>query len=310
MKKQSDLSVELFGCTLKNPTILASGILGTSAGLLKTVSQNGAGAVTIKSISKEPRKGHPNPTVLSFGPGMMNAVGYSNPGIDGAAKEFNNLDEVACPVIGSLIGTTVDEFAQVASAMNKMPFDALEVPLSCPHTPGFGKMGNQDNPEEVYKIVKSICANTTKTLFVKVPPAAAAVNLLETAHAAKDAGAYGLTASNTIGPGMLIDIESRTPYLGFQIGGISGPALKPLAIATVHQLYSADLNMPIIGTGGVSHGRDAIEMIMAGATAVGIGTAVYSRGMTVFKKIADEMAEFMKSRDIPSLSTIRGIVHK
>jgi len=308
MQKQPDLSIELFGCTLKNPTILASGILGTTRDLLKTASQNGAGAVTIKSVSEEPREGHPNPTVLAFGPGLINAVGYSNPGIDNAAREFTDLNELDCPVIGSLIGTSVEEFAYVASRMNKLEFAALEVPLSCPHTPGYGKLGNQDNPEEVFQIVSTICSNTSKPLFVKLPPVASSDNIVEMALAAKDAGAYGLTASNTIGPGMLIDIDSGKPYLGFRIGGISGPALKPLAIATVYQLFEA-VDMPIIGTGGVSSGRDAIEMIMAGATAVGIGTSVVWRGMSAFKDIAEEMAEILIARGVTSLAEIRGLAH-
>lgn len=308
MQKQPDLSTELFGCTLKNPTILASGILGTTRDLLKTASQNGAGAVTIKSISEEPREGHPNPTVLAFGPGLINAVGYSNPGIDNAAREFTDLNELGCPVIGSLIGTSVEEFAYVASRMNKLEFAALEVPLSCPHTPGYGKLGNQDNPEEVFQIVSTICSNTSKPLFVKLPPVASSGNIVEMALAAKDAGAYGLTASNTIGPGMLIDIDTGKPYLGFRIGGISGPALKPLAIATVYQLFEA-VDMPIIGTGGVSSGRDAIEMIMAGATAVGIGTSVVWRGISAFKDIAEEMAEILIARGVTSLAEIRGLAH-
>lgn len=309
MEKPPDLSVEIFGCTLKNPTILASGIVGTTRALLKSASQNGAGAVTIKSISEAPREGHPNPTVLAFGPGLINAVGYSNPGIEKASQEFIDLHEVGCPVIGSLIGTTVEEFAHVASRMDELEFAALEVPLSCPHTPGYGKLGNQDNPEEVFEIVSTICSNTSKPLFVKLPPAASAGNLLEMALAAKDAGAYGITASNTIGPGMLIDIDSGKPYLGFGIGGISGPALKPLAIATVYQLFEA-VDMPIIGTGGVSSGRDAVEMMMAGATAVGIGTAVVSRGMSAFQDIAEEMAEILKKRGVTSVAEIRGLAHK
>ena len=309
MPKRPDLSVKLFGCTLKNPTVLASGILGTTRDLLKAACQNGAGAVTIKSISEEPRDGHPNPTVLAIGPGLINAVGYSNPGIDHAAREFTDLEEVGCPVIGSLIGTCVEEFARVSSSMDKLGFAALEVPLSCPHTPCYGKLGNQDNPEDVFQIVTTICANTSKPLFVKLPPAASAGNLVEMALAAKEAGAYGITAANTIGPGMVIDIESGKPYLGFQIGGISGPALKPLAIATVYQLYQS-VDLPIIGTGGVSSGHDAIEMIMAGATAVGIGSAVVSRGMSVFQEIADEMEKILMEKGLNTLSEIRGLAHK
>ena len=309
MKKQPDLSVELFGRRLKNPFILASGILGTTRDLLKTASRNGAGAVTIKSVSRMPRSGHPNPTVLDFGPGLINAVGYSNPGIDRAAREFADLDSIRCPVIGSLIGTDTEEFKHVASRMDKLDFAALEVPLSCPHTPGYGKLGKQDTPEELHRIVSAICANTSKPLFVKLPPAAATENVVDLAVAAREAGAYGITATNTIGPGMLIDIDSGSPYLGFRIGGISGPALKPLAIATVFQIFES-IDMPIIGTGGISTGRDAVEMIMAGATAVGVGTAVLSRGMSVFRDIAAETARILEKRGCTSLYEIRGLAHQ
>ncbi len=301
-----DLTVNLFERTLASPTILASGILGTTTGMMKSAADNGAGAVTIKSISVDPREGHPNPTVLNFGPGLINAVGYSNPGIEEAVQEFDNLGEVGCPVIGSLIGTCVEDFTRVTQAFDKLDFSAIEVPLSCPHTPGYGRMGKQDTPENVFEIVTTVCANTSKPVLVKLPPAAG--NLIEMAEAAKSAGAYGLTAVNTIGPGMLIDIESATPILGFGIGGISGPALKPLAVASVYQLYHA-LDMPIIGTGGVTTGEDAVEMFMAGATAVGVGSAVLSRGISVFKTITEEIGRVLVKLGASSLSEIRGAAH-
>lgn len=306
MVKNPDLSVKLFSCTLRNPTILASGILGTTCDLLRRVSKNGAGAVTIKSISVNPRMGHPNPTVLAFGPGLINAVGYSNPGLEKAVLEFSNLHEIGCPVIGSLIGTCVEDFSRLALKLDKLGFAALEVPLSCPHTPEYGRMGKQDNPDAVFQIVSAICSNTSKPLFVKLPPAAS--NLVEMALAAKTAGAYGISAVNTVGPGMLIDIDSGKPYLGFGVGGISGPLLKPLAIAAVFQLFEA-VDMPIIGIGGVSTGRDAIEMIMAGASAVGIGTAVLFRGLSVFQSITEEMKQLLLERGVESIADIRGLAH-
>lgn len=301
-----DISVKIFGKNLRNPLILASGILGTTRDLISKVSKYGVGAITIKSISVESRKGHTNPVVLPFGGGFINAVGYSNPGIKQAILEFNDLKQIDCPVIGSIIGTSLDDFIQIASEFDKLDFSALEVPISCPHTPGYGKIAKQDNPETVFQIVSTICSYTSKPLFVKVPPAIS--NLVEIAKAAEAAGAYGITAVNTIGPGMLIDINSRKPYLGFGIGGISGPILKPLAIASVFELFKA-VNIPIIGVGGVSTGYDVIEMIMAGATAVGIGTAVLLRGFSVFEKINKEMGNIMDEQGILSLAEIRGLAH-
>jgi len=306
MTKVPNLQVELFGCTLKSPLVLASGILGTTRDLLKSVAAHGAGAVTIKSISVEARKGHPNPTVLNFGPGLINAVGYSNPGLEAAAEEFGDLQDVGAPVIGSLIGISEDDFARIASRFDALDFAALEIPLSCPHTPGFGRLGKQDNAEAAFRVVATVRAHSSKPIFVKLPPAAS--NLVDMAQAAKEAGAYGITAVNTIGPGMLIDVDTARPYLGFGIGGISGPPLKPLAVASVFQLYEA-VDLPIIGTGGVTTGRDAVEMVMAGASAVGLGSAVMSRGLSVFAKIQEEIREILHARGVASLSELKGLAH-
>ncbi|MCX7045733.1 MAG: dihydroorotate dehydrogenase [Candidatus Sumerlaeota bacterium] len=300
------LKTEIFGRTLRSPLILASGILGTTKSLLKRVGEMGAGAVTIKSISISPRSGHPNPVVLAFGPGMINAVGYSNPGLENACAEYADLSDVPCPVIGSLIGTQPEEFAVVASAFDKLDFAALEIPVSCPHTPGFGKMARQDTPEMVLTILKWVRANTTKPVFIKVP--AAAQNLSELVAAAREGGACGITAVNTIGPGMLINIDARKPYLGFGIGGVSGPALKPLAVAATYAI-AASCDIPIIGTGGVMTGEDALELIMAGAVGVGVGTAVIERGIEAFELIAREMADWMRARGVKNLDEIRGAAH-
>jgi len=301
------LQTRIFGRTLRSPLILASGILGTTKSLLKRVGQMGAGAVTIKSISVAPRAGHPNPTVLSFGPGMINAVGYSNPGLEKACEEYADLSDVPCPVIGSLIGQTPEEFAQVAAAFDKLGFAAIEIPVSCPHTPGYGKMARQDTPEAVHEILSVVRKETSKPIFIKVP--AAAQNLAELVAASQEGGATGITAVNTIGPGMLINIDARKPYLGFGIGGVSGPALKPLAVSAVYAIASC-YNLPIIGTGGVVTGEDAIELIMAGATAVGMGTAVLTRGIEAFAQVADEMAAWMIRHDVNNLDQIRGAVHE
>jgi dihydroorotate dehydrogenase (NAD+) catalytic subunit len=303
---EPNIKVNIFNIKLENPLILASGVLGTTLSILEKVGLSGAGAVTIKSISVEPRFGHPNPTVLDFGNGLINAVGYSNPGLRDAVEEFKNLKNINCPIIGSIIGTKIEDFKKVAENFDKLDFAAIEVPISCPHTPGFGKIGNQDDPEFIYKIAAAICSVTSKPLIIKVPPVAD--NLIEMAIAAKQGGASGINAVNTVGPAMLIDIDSGKPYLGFGIGGISGPALKPLAIYSVYQLYKA-VDLPIIGTGGISSGRDVIEMIMAGATAVGIGSAVLTRGIHVFQKITTEITEYLIDKNINDINKLKGLSH-
>jgi len=302
-----NLGINLAGLILKNPTILASGILGVSRASLKNVLDNGAGAVTIKSISLEPRKGHETPIITTFEAGMLNAVGYSNPGAKEAAQEFSNLKELPAPVFASVIGQTVDDFKKVWEQLEGCGFSAIEVPLSCPHTPGYGTMGGQHTPDMAEKITKTLKALTALPIIIKVSPNNP--NMTEVARVAEAAGASAICAVNTAGPGMQINIEVARPVLGFKIGGVSGPALKPIAVRCVYDLYEA-VKIPIIGTGGVTSFADAIEMLMAGATAVGIGTAVYYQGVEVFKKIAGEMTVWLNNHGYKDVKEIIGITHR
>lgn len=300
------LSTELCGIRLRNPTILASGILGVTRSSLANCVRNGAGAVTIKSISHEPRKGHNNPIIITFEAGMMNAVGYSNPGLLEAKKEFSGLKEVRGPVIASVIGTKPEDFAFMVREFVNDEFSAVEIPLSCPHTPGFGTLAGQGTPEATYDITKAVVKETRLPVFVKISPNTQSLG--DVAKAAEKAGASAITCGNTLGPGMVIDIKTRKPILDFKVGGISGPALRPIAVRCVYDVYES-VNIPIIGVGGISNGRDAIEMMMAGASAVGIGTAVYYRGPEVFSLICKEMEDFMHQQDIKSLKEIIGAAH-
>jgi dihydroorotate dehydrogenase (NAD+) catalytic subunit len=301
-----DLSVNLCNIQLANPTILASGILGTTKALLKRVAENGAGAVTIKSISREPREGHKNPTVITFEGGMLNAVGYSNPGVDAAAREFSNLQDIKVPVIASVIGTQKEDFARVVEGLSGAKFSAIEIPLSCPHTPGFGLLAGQGTPKAAFAITSEVRKVTKLPIFVKLSPNIP--DICTTARAAEDAGADAITAVNSMGPGMIINIEAHEPILGFKVGGVTGDALRPIAVRCVYDLYKA-VKIPIIGVGGISTGRHAIEMMMAGASAVGIGTGVYYRGIDVFKKVCEEMIHWMQENNFDSLNNIVGIAH-
>lgn len=306
MSYDIDLSIDFCGIKLSNPTILPSGILGTTKALLKRVAENGAGAVTIKSVSIEAREGHKNPTVITFDGGMMNAVGYSNPGVNDAVKEFANLQEVGIPVIASVVGTEAKDFATVVERLSGNEFAAIELPLSCPHTPGFGLLAGHGTPEATFKIISAVRKVTTLPIFAKLSP-----NVLEIgriAKAAEDAGANAITAVNTMGPGMIINIEAKKPVLDFKVGGISGAALRPVAVRCVYDIYET-VKIPIIGVGGISTGKHAIEMIMAGASVVGIGTAVYGRGINVFKRVCDEMAKWMAENGYSSVADLRGIAH-
>ena len=301
------LTIDLCGIKLANPTVLPSGFLGTSKSLLKRVADNGAGAATIKSVSFEAREGHKNPTVIPFEAGLLNAVGYSNPGADETAREFSNIKDVSIPVIASIIGTEAEDFVRVVDKLSANAFSAIELPLSCPHTPGFGLLAGQGTPESTNEIVSAVRKATKLPIFVKLSPNIPEIGNL--AKAAEDAGANAITAVNTLGPGMIINIEARNPVLAYRVGGVSGQALRPIATRCVYDIYEA-VKIPIIGTGGISTGRHAIEMIMAGATAIGVGTGIYERGIDIFRKICREMEAWMSENNFNTVDEMIGIAHE
>jgi len=307
-RPKPDISVNLCGIALRNPTIMASGILGVSRDLLMRAAEGGAGAATIKSVSPEPREGHSNPTVIAYEAGMLNAVGYSNAGMEEAVREFHDAGKLPIPIIASAIGRDADEFARVAAKIMSCGFAALEIPLSCPHTPGYGVMAGHSTPEATERITRAVRQATERPILVKLSPNLPAIG--ELALAALEGGADGISAVNSLGPGMVIDVETRQPVLDFKVGGVSGPALRPIAVRCVYDvataLRKADVEAPVVGIGGVATGRDALEMIMAGATAVGIGTAVYQRGVGVFGEIARELRRLCVRLGIGSLAEVRG----
>ena len=298
------LGVNLCGIRLKNPTILASGILGIAKESVDRVGKSGAGAVTLKSLCHEERLGYNNPAIVVFEKGMLNAIGLSGQGIDNALKDFKRLDDVSVPVIGSIFGYRTEDFAYVARQMSKLKPAMIESDISCPHV-DYGKpiCSDKDLTAEITRAVKK---NTKLPVSIKLSPNVS--DIREIAHAAERAGADAITAINAAS-GMAIDINARKPILANKIGGVTGPALKPIAVRCVYQIYET-VKIPIIGTGGVTYGKDAIEMVMAGATAVGIGTAVYYRGINVFKKVCDEMQQWMKKNKVKNLEQIRGVAHR
>ena len=292
---------------LKRPTILAAGLLGTHKSLLLRVErEGGSGAVTTKSITLEPRVGHNNPIMVETEAGWLNAVGYSNPGLEHAQKEFADLSEFNEPVIGSLVAGDADEYVQLAEGVKDLKFSALELPLSCPHTPGFGLLAGQGTPEATYDIVKAVRAVTKLPLILKISPNIPALGAV--VKAAEKGGADAIAAGNTLGPGMVIDIATASPVLDFKFGGMSGPAVKPIAVRVVYDVYQA-VDIPVIGIGGITTGADAIEMMMAGATAVGVGTAIHYRGIPVFKQIHAEMENLLEKYGYSSAKEIIGIAN-
>ncbi len=302
------LETELAGAKLSNPTILASGIMGVSGASLSLIAKKGAGAVTSKSISLEPRKGHPNPVILTYEQGMLNAVGLSNAGAKDSIPELEYaVKNAGVPIIASIVEFKAENFGTLAKEISKANPALIELNISCPNVSHeFGKPFSHD-PAAAEWATRSAKRNTKIPVFVKLSPNTP--DIIEVARAVKSAGADGITAINTIGPGMQIDIHARKPVLSNKCGGVSGPAIKPIAVKCIYDLYK-ETRLPIIGTGGVITGADAIELIMAGASAVAIGSGIYYRGLGVFAGVCGEIERFMEKEGFSSIGEMRGIAHE
>jgi dihydroorotate dehydrogenase (NAD+) catalytic subunit len=299
------MEIQFLDKTLKNPMVLASGVLGNSYDILERVHENGCGLVTMKSIGPEPRDGHKNPTVIDLGHGMINAVGLPTPGYLNMENEWECLEKRSFPVIASIYGGSVEEFQKVAGFVSSKKPDFIEINISCPNSEKHGMIFGV-NPESSRDVVLAVKKEINVPLIAKLTPQAP--DIASIAKACEDAGADAICAINTLGPGMVIDIESQIPVLAFKKGGLSGPMIKPVAIRCVYDIYKA-VKIPIIGLGGVLTGKDAIEMVMAGATLVGIGSAVKYRGIDIFAKVAKEMNTWLLEHDL-SLKDIKGAAHK
>ena len=303
-----ELTIKLGKIKLDNPIVLASGILGVSGSSLVNVSKKGAGAVTTKSIGLKERKGHPAPCILTYEAGMINAVGLSTPDLKQSIEELAYaVKKSPSPVIASIAAHTIKDFGKLAKEVSKAKPALIEANISCPNVDDeFGKPF-AFNPKQSAAVTRIIKKNTKIPVFVKLSPNTP--DIVEVAKAVEKAGADGITAINTVGPGMIINIETAKPILSNKAGGLSGPAIKPVAVRCVYEIYKA-VKIPIIGTGGITNGRDAIEIIMAGASAVGVGSAVYYRGIDVFSKISEEISDFMQQNSYTKLSELRGIAHE
>ncbi len=301
-----DLSVHIGPLRLSNPTILASGLLGLDCATMYRVVKGGAAAVTMKSLTSLPREGHHNPILVEFDGGYMNAVGYANRGIDAGVAEFKQWDNRA-PLIGSIVAADAKEFAHLAEKIQEAHISAIEIVLSCPHTPGFGLLAGQGTPEATAEITRAVRKKTKLPLFVKLSPSIQAI--ADVAKAAEAAGADVVNMGNTAGPGMKIDIDRARPILAFGVGGMSGPAILPLTIRCIWDLYKA-VKIPIIATGGIMTGEDAIQAIMAGAIAIEIGTGIQYRGISVFSKVNKEISEWMASHRYTHVRDLKGKVHE
>lgn len=306
-----NLAQKVLGVTFENPTVLASGILGITASSWRLVAKNGAGGITTKSLWLKAHKGHPNPTVISTDYWTLNAVGVPDAGPAKAKEEIGDfLKDKPVPLIANIIAESVEAYAETAEQILPLKPDFLEVNISCPNVEDeFGRPFACSAPDAaaVTKAVKKVAKDTP--VFIKLSPNVDSIAAIARACAA--AGADGLTVINTVGPGVAIDLRSRMPILSNYTGGMSGRAIKPIAVRCVADCYAAtEGKLPIIGTGGIYTGEDAIELMLAGATLIGVGTAVGDRGIDVFAKICDEMQLWCTNEGITAIKDLVGGMHK
>ena len=298
------LSTTIGQIQLERPTILASGILGISLDVFSRIYHAGAGAVVTKSLSREPWEGYANPTISSVkGGGWINAVGLSNPGAPYFAKMITQNKDV--PIIVSLVGSVDKDFEFMVKQFEGVKVLAYELNLSCPHVAKVGlEVG--DDPNLVKKIVKKVKSITDVPVIAKV--GLGTTNYLDTVDAACKSGIDAITAINTL-RAMAIDVETQRPILSNKIGGLSGTPIKPVAVRCVYEI-SSQYDIPIIGCGGISSWDDAVEFILAGSSAVQIGSAVGDNWISVFGDINNGILDYMKRKGFTKIEEMVGLGKK
>jgi dihydroorotate dehydrogenase (NAD+) catalytic subunit len=280
------LSVKLGKLKLNNPVLVASGTFGWGEEFKSLIDLNKLGAIVIKTVTLTARPGNPMPRTIESPCGLLNSIGLENEGIDSFLKyKIPFLAELRTAVIVSIAGESPREFKRLSSILDKhSAVDALELNISCPNIKQRTKLIAQD-PRATYKAVEAARKSTKKTLITKLSPNV--TDVVEIAQAAKDAGSDALSLINTI-YGMSVDLKKRKPHLASIFGGLSGPAIKPIAIHMVYQVAQR-IKLPIIGMGGIMTAQDALEFILAGATAVAVGTANF-----VNPKVSIEIIQGLK----------------
>lgn len=286
-----NLEVKVAGVTFKNPVTTASGTFGSGAEFEEFVDLSALGAVTTKGVANVPWEGNPTPRIAETYGGMLNAVGLQNPGIELFCKrDIPHLKEKGASIIVNVCGRSMEDYVDVVERLQDEPVDLLEINVSCPNVKAGGIAFGQ-NPDALYEITKAVKAKAKQPIIMKLSPNV--TDITEMARAAEAGGSDALSLINTI-TGMKIDIHRRKFVLANQTGGLSGPAIKPVAVRMIYQVHKA-CKLPIIGMGGVMTGEDAIELMMAGATMVSVGTANFHNPratMDVLQGICDYMERY------------------
>ena len=301
-----DLSVNLAGMTMKNPVVVASGTFGFGREYGQFYDLGQLGGICAKGLTLNPRQGNPAPRIAETPMGILNSVGLQNPGVDAVIEtELPKLKQVfRKPVMANISGFSVAEYAEVCEKLDaQKQVGWLEVNISCPNVHGGGADFGAD-PKSAAEVTKAVRAVTKKPIILKLSPTAA--NIAAVAKACEDEGADGVSLINTM-PGMRIDLKRRRPLLANTTGGMSGPGMFPLAVRMVYQVYEA-VSIPIVGMGGVTTAEDVIELMLAGATAIGVGAANLVEPYAC-KTIIEDLPAVMERYGMEDLTEIIGGAH-
>lgn len=298
-----NLSVDIAGVTMKNPVTTGSGTFGSGEEFSEFVDLSQLGAVTTKGVANVPWPGNPVPRVAEVYGGMLNAIGLQNPGIDVfVERDVPYLKKAGATIIVNVCGKSEKDYVEVVERLADEPVDLLEINVSCPNVKEGGIAFGQD-PKALYEITKAVKAKAKQPIIMKLSPNV--TDITEMAKAAVGAGSDALSLINTL-TGMKIDIERRDFVLANKTGGMSGPAIKPVAVRMVYQVANA-VDVPIIGMGGIATAEDALEFIMAGATAVSVGTANFINPATTLE-VVDGIKAYMERHQIDDINELIGCV--
>ena len=298
-----NLSVDIAGVTMKNPVTTGSGTFGSGEEFSEFVDLSKLGAVTTKGVANVPWPGNPTPRVAEVYGGMLNAIGLQNPGIDVfVERDVPYLKKAGATIIVNVCGKSEKDYVEVVERLSDEPVDLLEINVSCPNVKEGGIAFGQD-PKALYEITKAVKAKAKQPIIMKLSPNV--TDITEMAKAAVDAGSDALSLINTL-TGMKIDINRRTFAVANKTGGLSGPAIKPVAVRMVYQVANA-VALPIIGMGGIANADDALEFIMAGATMVSVGTANFNDPLTTIK-VVDGIRDYCAKNGVADINELIGCV--
>ena len=300
------LAVNFCGLNLTSPIVLLSGCVGFGEEYTRVegFSNRDAGAIVLKGTTMKPRLGNPAHRLWETPAGMLNAIGLQNPGVDAVVDEIlPGLDFSETRFLANVCGSTIEEYAEVTRRFDDSPIDAIEINISCPNVKEGGVAFGNDAAMSA-RVVAACRAVTDKPLITKLSPNQ--TDIVANARACIDAGSDGLAVINTI-MGMAIDIETARPIIGNVQGGLSGPAIRPIAVLKVHQVYqeAGPRGIPILGQGGIETAQDAIEFLLAGATTIGLGTTLFYDPMAA-KKINAGLLEYLQRHDIATVTDLVG----